>query len=453
MSLSEQIQSAVEYVVSKAKTKGVKAEIIAIAKTQTKIQFQNRVLEQYSLSETAQLGVRILNKKNEGVAYTEDTRKASLDELIEEASSNSKFIEKEWTSQLNSGTQLPQMKELYDAASESVSVDEKMEIARQLEASALDTDPRIHSLPYGLYGDQISTFWIGNTEGLYGSYSTSASYVYGYALAKEGDIAVMGNDTRAGRNPRVISSAIAGSEAARHAISRLSAIRPKTGNYRVVFNSQAAQELLGLITRYFSAKAVDEKKSPFSGKLGENVASPIINFIDDPFSLLGFGGRPFDCEGFPSKKTPLIVNGKLENFLTNSVYARKMKLAHTASASRSPSTDLDIDISNLILEPGNTDLSDVTTGSEPTIVVDTILGSAGFRPNSGDFSLPVEGDLYRNSQKEIALKDFLVSGNILDVLKSVEAVGKEYLPTPGRVAAPFILVPSLSVSGEASATH
>jgi PmbA protein len=237
-------------------------------------------------------------------------------------------------------------------------------------------------------------------------------------------------------------------EAAQRTLDRIGSVRPDTGKYTVVFENRAAENLIGLIAGYFSSKSVDENTSPLTGKLGQKLFSSELTLTDDPFCVEAGGTRPFDDEGYASQKTVLVDGGKVSSFLTNSVMARKMKLAHTASAARAPSTDLDVSVSNIIVTPGKHSFDALVNSDKRVIVVTDLKGTAGFRATSGDFSIPVEGYLYENGKKSIPIKDFLISGNILQLFSAVEAVGQDPLPPTGNVVCPSLLVRGLNVAGK-----
>jgi PmbA protein len=290
--------------------------------------------------------------------------------------------------------------------------------------------------------------WIANTKGLRGSYRQNYCAAFTAPLAADGEGAVQHGEAEACRSFEKLNTEEIAKTAARITLSRRGAVRPRTGTYTVVFENRAAERLIGLTLGYFSAKAVDENRSPLKGKLGQAVFSKNLSLLDDPFFTSGTGCRPFDEEGYPARKTTLVENGTLKNFLTNSVYARKMNLPHTASASRSPSTDLGVSTSNVLVRPGTQTLEELLASDAKVILVTDMLGFAGFRSVSGDFSLPMEGFLYENGKMSRPLKDFLISGNILNVLGAVDAVGNDTRNPVSGVVSPSLLVRGLNVAGQ-----
>ncbi|MGE0525676.1 MAG: TldD/PmbA family protein [Bdellovibrionales bacterium] len=443
------MSTAIDYLLSRAKSGGLDLEILGHEKKSTAISFQQRKMDQFSFSETRQLGVRILEGKNEGVAYTESLDRESLEEMLAAARANAQMITREMVTELHGDSVLPKLDAIYNPALEQVAVEAKIQAAAELESMALDYDSRITNVAYTRYGDSSFEVCIANTRGLRGSYRTNSCYGYTRCLAQDKEGNVMGAEVSTTRDFARLAPREIARRAAERTLERMGAVRPDTGKYTVVFENRMAENLMELIHEYFSAKAVDEKTSPLTGKLGQKIFASRLTLLDDPFYTTAGGSRPFDEEGYPARPTPLVQEGVVTSFLTNSVLARKLGLPHTASASRSPSTDLDVSVSNVVVQSGTQSLAQLLSADSQVILVTDILGYAGFRATSGDFSLPVEGHLYTGGQRTVALKDFLLSGNILELLGQIEAIGNDVLPPVGNTVSPSLLVRDLNVAGRA----
>jgi PmbA protein len=204
-----------------------------------------------------------------------------------------------------------------------------------------------------------------------------------------------------------------------------------------------------MISSYFSAKEVHEGKSLFEGKLGQQIASEKFELIDDPFEMKGTGVRPFDDEGAPSKKTDLIERGTLKNFLTNLEFASRMKLPHTSHAARGPSSSMDISPTNLVVQKGTKSLNELLSSSAKVVYLTNFSGGlhAGFKESTGDFSMPAEGFLYENGESVGPIDQFVMSGNVLDLLLEIVDLGDEYNEPGSSMICPDVLIKSLSFAG------
>lgn len=140
--------------------------------------------------------------------------------------------------------------------------------------------------------------------------------------------------------------------------------------------------------------------------------------------------------------------GKRSGPVNVSIVFDCMGLPHTASASRSAKSQLDVGISNLVVETGDQSLTQLLAKYPRAIYITDFTGyHAGYNDGSGDFSLQSEGELWEHGKRVRPLANFVTSGNILQFLKDVEAVSSRRLHPTSSVIAPDLLVPSLSIAG------
>jgi PmbA protein len=137
----------------------------------------------------------------------------------------------------------------------------------------------------------------------------------------------------------------------------------------------------------------------------------------------------------------LIEQGILKQFLTDSVHAQKMNLPHTASAARGPRSELGIGPSNLLVSTGQDSLEQLLSRYPRVIYITEFKGfHSSYQKGSGDFSFPSEGELWENGKKVGPLAEFVTSGNILELLSSIEAVSARIRHTDRSIQAPDLLV-------------
>ena len=149
-----------------------------------------------------------------------------------------------------------------------------------------------------------------------------------------------------------------GAEAARRTLRRLGARARAHAAVPIVFAPEVARSLIGSI---FEAAIGRRHLAPcfLSGRqAGEQIAHPSITIIDDDTMMLpsgvgGFGTSPFDGEGLPSRRTVVVENGVLQNYLLNTYTARKLGMQSTHNASRGLAGTPGIGCGNLYLEPGS----------------------------------------------------------------------------------------------------
>lgn len=114
-------------------------------------------------------------------------------------------------------------------------------------------------------------------------------------------------------------------------IKSLNPIEIKPDNYTVVLDTFGVAQLMEMFaSENFGAYEVLEEKSCVSGKLGEKITGENISLYQDPLNEKGFI-IPFDLEGQPSLRVPLVEKGIAKSILHTSYTANMMKSGSTGS--------------------------------------------------------------------------------------------------------------------------
>ena len=109
-----------------------------------------------------------------------------------------------------------------------------------------------------------------------------------------------------------------------------------------------------------------------------------------PTGVGGFGTSPFDGEGLPSRRTVVVENGVLRNYLLNTYTARKLGMKSTHNASRGLAGTPGIGCGNLYLEPGTLTPEQII-GEIPAGLYVTSLMGFGTNIVTGDYSRGATG--------------------------------------------------------------
>src|SRR5580698_321677 len=240
---------------------------------------------------------------------------------------------------------------------------ERIEIARRAEAAAMAYDTRIQNSGGADFDTATSHKIMMNSRGFTGEYRRS------YCDFSVSPIAV---DEKGGmqrnywysisRTAKKLESPEAiGQEAARRTLSRLGARQVKTQKAPVVFSAEISRSIIGNIFDAANGDAIYRHATFFADMLGQQVAGENITVIDDGTLVFdhagnirtgGFGTSPFDGEGLPTRRTVLVENGILKNYVMNCYTARKLGMASTGNASRSLASNPGIGAHNFFLQPG-----------------------------------------------------------------------------------------------------
>ena len=143
--------------------------------------------------------------------------------------------------------------------------------------------------------------------------------------------------------------------------------------------------------------AIYRHASFLAGKLGQKPFGRNLTVIDDGTIAGGFGTRPFDSEGVPTRRTTVIENGELKSYLLNTYTAKKLGLATTGNASRGLAGTPGIGNGNFYLQPGEKSQEEIIQGVKQGLLVTEFLGF-GVNLVTGDFSRGASGIWIENGE-------------------------------------------------------
>ncbi|MBU0980871.1 MAG: TldD/PmbA family protein [Nanoarchaeota archaeon] len=140
------------------------------------------------------------------------------------------------------------------------------------------------------------------------------------------------HEVRAGCMLKHLDAEKAAKDASRTALLARDPKGIKLGKYDVVFEPLAFANLLDHVGNAASMFSVEAGLSFLAGKHGKKVASDKVTIIDDPLIPNGVQSTPFDDEGVPTRRTEIIKEGVLKNYLFNTSLARKHGKRTTGNA-------------------------------------------------------------------------------------------------------------------------
>ena len=394
---------------------------------------------------------RALVEGKMGYASTEDLSEASAAALVSRAVDNASVLETEEQEFLGEGGQVYQTveRETYALPSTETIISKAMELQKALYAA----DPAVID---GTSSEAIATkgeIAIFNSKGLDLHYENTAFITVAVAVVSDGTEMDNDYEVKVGDPDKLELQKIA-ADAAASAKAKLGSDVAPTGAYPVVFAPSAVASLLGTFSSVFSAENAQKGLSKLKGKEGEQIASPGVTLVDDPFYQDSPMPMPFDAEGTPTYRKNVIEDGKfctlLYNLKTAAVDGKKStgngsKGSYASSVGTSPFT--------MYLAPGTLTEEELLAKAGNGVYINSLGGlHAGANPISGDFSLQSAGFLIENGKKTTPVKSFTVAGNFYDLLKGITCVSDTVeLPMATSQTAfgsPAILVEGLSVAGK-----
>ena len=207
------------------------------------------------------------------------------------------------------------------------------------------------------------------------------------------------------------------------------------------------------------ATAVAFGNSEFAGKLGQQIASPIVTAIDDGTMENEWGSINIDDEGTPATRLVLIENGVLKNYMVDRLNGRRMAMAVTGSARRQDYTCAPTSrMRNTFIAPGNDDEGEIISSMGDGLYAKA-MGGGSVNPITGEFNFAVsEGYLVKGGRIDRPVRGATLIGKGADILKKIDRVGKTLElgqgmcgsvsgSIPVNVGQPMIRVTDITVGG------
>lgn len=253
-----------------------------------------------------------------------------------------------------------------------------------------------------------------------------------------------------------------GEEATRQALVNLGAKPCPSGQMPVVigngFGGVIFHEACGHL---LETTSVAKKASVFHDQMGEMIANPCVNAVDDGTINNAWGSINIDDEGLETQHTQLIKDGRLNNFLVDRIGSQQTGYARTGSGRResyryAPASRM----RNTFIEAGTDSLEDMITSMDRGIYA-ARMGGGSVQPGTGEFNFAVtEGYYVENGKIQYPVKAATLISTGPKVLQEISMVGTDFAlacgmcgsvsgSVPTTVGQPALKVNQILVGGNA----
>jgi PmbA protein len=301
----------------------------------------------------------------------------------------------------------------------------------------------------GRVGKSFGTQTIMNSRGGIAQHTASSFGVYLHGTLIQGEDMLFVGDGETSCSPIEDTDVILKSVTGQIENARKIANSP-SGSLPVIFTPHGVSSiLLGPLLTGFNGRTVLQGSSPLIGKLGQQILDSQITIWDDPTLSLVPGSSPSDDEGVASKRKIVIDQGIAATFLYDLQTAGQAGTASTGNGSRSLTSLPAPSSTVLIINEGAESYADMVRDIPDGIIVEQVLGAGQGNILAGEFNANVLLG-YRINNGEIIgrVKDCVISGNVYNVLNSIEAIGTESRWIGGSLKTPAIYCRSVSVTSK-----
>lgn len=407
-------------------------------------------IESFSSAMSEGIGIRVLIDGRQGTASASSLDEAVIAEVLAEARDNARFSTPDETVRLAEpdGVAAPAL-DFFDQSVLEIDHERRMRFALDLEKAVHAQDPRICGLDGGAdYGDSVSVGALASTRGIRVAGRETNCGLSVYAMAAEDDDVQVGFGSSIGRGPAELSIDRCAVESARRAVRLLGATKPATGRLTVVFDPWVTSQFFGLIADMLSGEAILKRRSPFTGRVGEQIAAPAVSLFEDPTDPAAFGAARYDDEGLATRRTDLIVGGQLTGYLHNFQTGSMLGAASTGSAVRSGAGRPSVGARAVSVVPGEHSAEQIYGLVGEGILVSEVIGlHSGVNPISGDFSTGIEGVRIRDGKLAEPIREAIVASTLQRMLADVTLVGNDIEWFPAEAAGVTLAIADVTLSG------
>jgi len=363
-------------------------------------------------------------------------------EILASAVSDACKMAKTASSRLKNPIKLAEIKTVEDRVQvkpkkdpSKISMEDKIKTALAINKTTLTRDKRVKSCTID-YLDLSGTNYFASSEGT--SIEQDKLYVWSritasalsngvYAFSREEIGSTAGYEVFDTETPEMI-----GERVAKRAVEQLAAKPPRGGASPVVLGPNVVGVFVHEAFGHLAEADLALSGGVLMNNIGKKTASDLVTFYDDGTINDAFGSFKYDDEGVPAQKTLLIKDGVVTGLMHNRETARKFNAAPTGNA-RAEDFRVEpiIRMRNTFMAPRDHSFEELVEGIRSGYYFKSFRG--GQANLDGTFQVGIqEGYEIVNGEIGDPVRNASISGNTLETLFKVDAVGKDFELHPGR---------------------
>jgi TldD protein len=413
------------------------------------------------------VGVRVISGERTGYAYSDDLSPEKIKKAAQVAALIASTPNKVEQTPLEEGPR----RNLYPVltAPSETAFAERVALAQRADVAARAYDPRIFQVQV-TYADNLRQVMVATSDGVLNFDRQPLARMSVFVLAREKDgVPQQGHAGGGGRHelewfynertPEYFAK-----EAARQALVQLDAVEAPAGEQTVVLGSGWPGVLLHEAVGHgleadFNRKGV----SAYSGRIGQQVASPLCTIVDDGTIGGRRGSLNVDDEGNETQRNVLVENGILRGYLQDKLSSRITKAQATGSGRRESYEHIPMPrMTNTFMLAGESEPEDIIKSVKKGLYCANFAGgqvditSGNFVFSASESYLIEDGKLTRPVRNATligngpeAMKHVSMVGHDLRLDEGIGVCGKEGQSVPVGVGIPTVRIDRMTVGGTA----
>src|SRR5437667_11753409 len=348
-----------------------------------------------------------------------------------------------------------EVKGAWDAPTAAMDVSGLLEVAKTFTNAA--TEAKATTVPKAIFRIQDYAFRVANSNDVLANHR--GTLVFAYLTAKCGSKGKFGEGILKALNTsiRSLDFAALGATVARRAAANLKAraFKGKLPGTPVLDPLDLGEAFLTTVGSAVNGEDVHKGRSPWAGKVGQEVASAGVTIRDRPRMPGGLASGVAEAEGNATRDRTLVEAGTLKGFFADRKHAALIGVPAGNGYRRAVATvegaytrPAETEPSNLVVEPGRKSLDALLAEVDSGVYVEK-FAAPEVNPVSGSFAMEVRtATLIRKGELADHVKVALLTGNFYDGLKNVVGVGRDLTPTHAFLTSPgCAYVPPMAFDG------
>jgi len=317
----------------------------------------------------------------------------------------------------------------------NVPIDDKIERVREIYTYVKNSDERIINVRVKYIELLIERIFVNN-EGCKLRQLIPRTRVFVVPIAKEGSVVDYDYFVKSGEIGFEIFDSLDNGvldQVVKNSLEMLKAELPPAGRNTIILDPS----MVGLIAHEsfghgLEADQILRDRSYLKQHLNKQVASEICTIYDTPSIEKKLGSYFFDDEGIKAGHNILVENGILKNFIYDRRTASELKATPQGNGRReSFAHPVNVRMSNTYFGSGDYELEEMISEIKEGVML--VHGFFGMEdPLGGGMQCTSKkGYLIENGEKTKILKAIALSGDVLEMLKNIDAVSKDALKLDG----------------------
>jgi TldD protein len=325
----------------------------------------------------------------------------------------------------------PAVVHLAERPAADVPAADKVAWLREVDDVARSSSPEVRQV-VATYGDSVQRLRIATSDGRWLEEVRPRARLVAQVVAARDGIIQTGFHGPAGlagaeffdTHPPAETAAIA----ARRAVTMLDSVPAPAGEMPVVLAPGMGGVLFHeAVGHPLEADIVDKEASVYRGRVGEVLASPLVNGVDDATIPNGWGSFSFDDEGAPAERTVLFEEGVLQGWLYDRLRADHDGVPSSGNGRRQSYAHQPIPrMTNTYVLNGASTPRDVLSSTERGVYV-TALPGGQTNPATGDFVFGCsEAFLIEGGEVTTPVRGANLIGRAIEVMSAIDAVADDF---------------------------